>query len=276
MSGRIQERDLAPVHIYSIRTDVLCDTSGLLFDDMGLADGIQERCLAVVYMAHDADDGRPLLHGSLILLVLLQKLLDDVYLHLTLAEDIVLHGDILRVLVGNLLVHRNDSALQEQLLHDCGGLYLHLLRKFLDGYALRQDNHLDGFLCRFLFLLLGPDESAGLVPYCLVLFIDMVLLGALALLLAVGAPLFFLALLLHILARSFSSKALRFIISESSSLSRTASSVARATVKATVAPRTSARTAAIAHATASTRPAASLKAVLPVSLWSAILAAASS
>ena len=70
MPGRIQERDPAPVHIYSIRTNVLCDTTGFLVDDMGLPDGIQKRGLAVVYMAHDTDDGRSLHQGSLVFLIL--------------------------------------------------------------------------------------------------------------------------------------------------------------------------------------------------------------
>ena len=39
---KIQEGDFSAVHVYSIRTNVLCDTSRFLVDDICLPDGIQK------------------------------------------------------------------------------------------------------------------------------------------------------------------------------------------------------------------------------------------
>lgn len=104
----------------------------------------------------------------------------------------------------------------------------------------------------------------------------MILPGSLSLLLAVCTPLFFLALLFHILCRSLSRKSLaRFIISVSGSRSSIAAAVTRTAIEITVSTRTSARTPAITLTAAKARPAISLKSVLSISLRSAILSAAS-
>ena len=255
---------------------MLGDAACLLVDHIGLSDGVQQGGLAVVHVAHDTDHRRPLHQSGLILLALLQQLLDHVDLDLPLAENLIFHSDILRFLVGDLLIHGNDLSFQEKLLHDGCRLQLHLVRQILDGDHVGKGDHFDDF-CGFLFLLFRPDEPARLVLQRLVFFINMILFGALTLLQGVCPPLFFLPLLLHILCRSLSAEAFRgFIISESGSLPSIASAVARTAIEITVAARAAARTTAITLTAFIARPAASLISVLAIARRPAALTAAAS
>ena len=54
--GGIQEGDEAVVDLDLICTDGLSDAAGLACGDVGLADSVQDTGLAVVNVAHDADD----------------------------------------------------------------------------------------------------------------------------------------------------------------------------------------------------------------------------
>ena len=113
MSRCIQERDFASLYGYRVSADMLCDAAGFPVRHMGLSDGVQKRCLTVVHMAHDTDHRRSLLQRGGIFLILLQQFLDHVHLHFPLAENIVFHGKIFRVFVGNLLVYRHNLSFQE-------------------------------------------------------------------------------------------------------------------------------------------------------------------
>ena len=58
VAGRIQKRQLcAAFGCHLIRADMLGNAAGLARDNRRFTDGIQERCFAVVNMAHDRDDG---------------------------------------------------------------------------------------------------------------------------------------------------------------------------------------------------------------------------
>ncbi len=57
MARRIQEGDGPAVHLHLIGADVLGNAAGLAGGDRGVADGIQQRGLAVVDVAHDHDHG---------------------------------------------------------------------------------------------------------------------------------------------------------------------------------------------------------------------------
>ena len=122
VSGSIQESDLTVSHIYSISTDVLGDTAGLTIGYIGLTDGIQQGSLTMVNVTHNTDYGRSLHQIFLFLFVFLQQFFDDIDLDLFFTENIILHGDVLCVLIRDLLVHGYDLALQEQLLDDDCGL----------------------------------------------------------------------------------------------------------------------------------------------------------
>ena len=59
MAGRVDEGDLlASRSGHLIGADVLGDAAGLARDDVGVADRVEQRGLAVVDVAHDGDDRR--------------------------------------------------------------------------------------------------------------------------------------------------------------------------------------------------------------------------
>ena len=71
VSRCIQEGNLLPVHLYHIGADMLCDSSGLSVDHIGVTDCIQKRGFSVVYVTHDTDYRRTLLHLAFVFFVLL-------------------------------------------------------------------------------------------------------------------------------------------------------------------------------------------------------------
>ena len=59
VARRVDEGDLLPVRRrHLVGADVLRDAAGLARRHVGLADGVEQRRLAVVDVAHDGDDGR--------------------------------------------------------------------------------------------------------------------------------------------------------------------------------------------------------------------------
>ena len=82
----VQEGDEVVPHLDLISADGLGDAAGLARGDVGLADGVQDAGLAVVDVAHDADDRRTCHQIGLVVLLLdEQPLLDgdvDLVLHL--------------------------------------------------------------------------------------------------------------------------------------------------------------------------------------------------
>ena len=68
MTRSIEEGNLPSVVEYHVVcTDVLCDTSGLTGDHIGLSDIVEERSLAMVDVSHHRDDRRPCHEVSLVL-----------------------------------------------------------------------------------------------------------------------------------------------------------------------------------------------------------------
>ena len=63
VAGRIDEDDLAAVLLHVIGADVLRDAAGFLAGHVGYADGVEQRGLAVIDVAHDGDHGRALAPG---------------------------------------------------------------------------------------------------------------------------------------------------------------------------------------------------------------------
>ena len=102
MSGRIQEGNLPAVHINRVSTDRLRDSAGLLLRHSGVADVVQNGGLAVVNMTHDADNRRTGNKALFLVFIFLQKLLNDIDLFFLLAEDIIVSGNVLRLLIGHL------------------------------------------------------------------------------------------------------------------------------------------------------------------------------
>ena len=132
----------------------------------------------MVNVTHNADNRRSSLQILFLLLILLQKLLDHIYLDLLLTDNIIINGNVLSFLVGDLCINSHNLSLQEQLLDDHRRLQLHLIRQILNRKGFRQGDHLDLFLRLFL-LFLRLDKSAGfvLILQCsFVLFVHEVLL----------------------------------------------------------------------------------------------------
>ncbi len=62
MAGRVDEGDLLAVLLDLVGTDVLRDAACLAGNHVGVADGVEQRRLAVVDVTHDRHDRRPRLH----------------------------------------------------------------------------------------------------------------------------------------------------------------------------------------------------------------------
>src|SRR5437588_158018 len=61
VAGRIDEDDLAVLHLHLVCADVLRNSAGLAARHVGFANRVQQRSLAVIHVAHDRDHGRALL-----------------------------------------------------------------------------------------------------------------------------------------------------------------------------------------------------------------------
>ena len=117
----------------------------------------------MVHMPHNTDYRRSFHQGAFILLVLLQQFLDHIDFDLPLTENIIFHGNILRILIGDLLIYGHDLPFQEKLFHNNGGLKLHFVCQILDGDHLRKNDYLDSLLCNLFLLLFRPDKASGSV-----------------------------------------------------------------------------------------------------------------
>ena len=63
VTGGVDEDDLLAIHVHLVSADVLRDAAGFASRDIGFADGVEQRGLAVIDVAHDGDHGRALLTG---------------------------------------------------------------------------------------------------------------------------------------------------------------------------------------------------------------------
>ena len=133
VAGGVDEGDLAIADAHDRGADVLGDAAGLALGDAGVADGVEQRRLAVVDVAHDGDDGRTRLE------VLIAIVVDDGELLFRghdahLAAHVV--GDELDELVGHGLREREHLAEHEQALDDVVGLHAEQLGELGHGGTL--------------------------------------------------------------------------------------------------------------------------------------------
>ena len=134
VARRVEEGDRLVAVVDLVGADVLGDAAGLARDDLGLADGVEQRRLAVVDVAHDRDDRRALdevLGGVLELGLLVDVVgrVDD----LDLLVELV--GEDLDRVVGQRLGERRHLAQLHQLLDDLGDRDAEVLGDVLDGRA---------------------------------------------------------------------------------------------------------------------------------------------
>ena len=132
-------------------TDCLCNTAALTVGYMCMTDSIQKRSLAVIDMAHHADNRRTRFQILRIVLDILQKLFGCSNLYFLLTENIVINGNLLRRLKIDLVVDGEHLALHKQFFDNLCRLNLHLVRQFLQRQRFRNDNALD-FFCLRLYL----------------------------------------------------------------------------------------------------------------------------
>ncbi len=181
MARRIDKCDLLALDIDDIRTDPLRNAAGLTCRHIGLTDCIEDRSLAVVDVSHNADNRRTRNHIRFVLFFFLEHLFDCIDLDLMFAENIVVNGDLFRLIVGNLRIERVHLAGKEKLLDQLVGRHFHLLCQFADGELIRQRNRGDLLLlhrrflrCRFFMLLMIVfiiSDLSLLIPVIVILLV---------------------------------------------------------------------------------------------------------
>ena len=134
VTGGVDEDDLAALHLHLVGADVLGDAAGFAAGHVGFADGVEQRGLTVIDVAHDGD------HGS----ARYQILGVLGFLHRLHGFDFVADGggggaEIARHFGGELgierLVDGHEDAAVHQLLHHQVGLHVELFGKLLDRDA---------------------------------------------------------------------------------------------------------------------------------------------
>ncbi len=127
----IDEDDLAPVLFDLIGADVLRNAAGLFVGDMGLPDGVEQRRLAMVHVAHDGDHGRAL-HLVLFLLCRFDVLHRFYFETYSRGRSAKLARDIGSELCVQGLIDRGEDVAIHKLLDDQAGFYVQLFGKFFD------------------------------------------------------------------------------------------------------------------------------------------------
>src|SRR4051812_36099518 len=134
VAGRVEEGDDLVADVDLVGADVLGDAAGLACDDVGLAHGVEQRCLAVVDVAHDRDHRRAL--DEVVGGVLELRLLVDVVGRVDDLDLLVeLVGEDLDRVVGQRLGQRGHLAQLHQLLDHLGDRHAEVLRDVLDRRA---------------------------------------------------------------------------------------------------------------------------------------------
>ncbi len=136
VARRVDERDQALRRLHLVGADVLRDAAGLARRDLGAADVVEQRGLAVVDVAHDGHDRRPRQRLELAALRL-DLVLEHVFLvaHRRVAE--FLDHQLRGVLVDGLVDGGHHAHLHHRL-DDLVGLDGHAVRELADRDRLGQ------------------------------------------------------------------------------------------------------------------------------------------
>ena len=137
MARRIKEDDLLALTDDLIGTDVLGDAARLMRADGSVANGIEQRGLAVIDVPHDGDDRRAILERLRVVLDLRDQRRVDIR-----RQFLRRHAELCRdegcCIVVDLLIDARHDAHQHELLDDVRRRVAHLGREILDGNRLRQ------------------------------------------------------------------------------------------------------------------------------------------
>ena len=141
VAGRVDEGHLAAGgHGHLVGADVLRDAAGLARRDVGRADGVEQRRLAVIDVAHDGDHGRTRLERTLVGLGGADQALFDVGFRHALGRVAELaHDQFRRVGIDHVVDLVHGSLRHEELDHVHGTLG-HAVREFLDRDHLGDDH----------------------------------------------------------------------------------------------------------------------------------------
>jgi len=120
VSRSIQEHDATTALLHDIGADALCDSPSLPRRHLRLPDGIEQRRLAVVDVAHDRDHGRPRLEALRRLAIEAEQL--------GAGRDLDLRRLAFADLLGDRRVHRHRARLDAKAVgDDRGGVEVDLL-----------------------------------------------------------------------------------------------------------------------------------------------------
>ena len=130
VTGSIDESYRAAIGLDRVRADVLRDAAEFLLGDLGVADRVEQRGLAVIDVAHHGDHRRPRdqLARDLLGLGLLDRRFDVEGDVLDAVAELI--GDQRRGIDVEDLVERRHHAEVHQLLDDLAGLDPHVARQF--------------------------------------------------------------------------------------------------------------------------------------------------
>ena len=126
-----------------VGADVLGDAAGLAGDDVGRADLVEQRRLAVVDVAHHGDHRRPRLLVLVVVGVVEQRLELDLFLLAGLDEEDLgadLEGEQLHLVVRQRHRRRDHLAVVEQEADDVGRRAVELGAELLGGDAALDDD----------------------------------------------------------------------------------------------------------------------------------------
>ena len=133
VARRVDEGDFrARRRRHLIGADVLGDAARFAGDDIGGADRVEKRSLAVIDVTHDGDDRRPRLHMRRVV-GRVEQAFDDVGFRDALDRVAQFLGDQLRGVGIDRIVDRRHLALFHQEPDDVDGALGHAVRELLDG-----------------------------------------------------------------------------------------------------------------------------------------------
>ena len=150
MARRVDEGDLLAVALDLIGADVLGDAARFAGDDVGLADGVEQRGLAVVDVAHDGHHRRPRQRIGVGILGFGEEAFLDV--RFGDAADGVAHllGDELGQVGVDDVVDLEQLALLHEEPDHVGAAFRHAVGELLHGDRLGDDDLADDLLARAL------------------------------------------------------------------------------------------------------------------------------
>ena len=139
VTGRVEEHHVAVVHLHRVGADVLRDAAGLALGDAGRADRVEQRCLAVIDVAHDRDHGRArdAVLGVDVLGLDLNELLFEA-LHLHVGAEVA--GDHRCRLVVERAVDGHHHAPLHEFLEDVLGLDVQLRGEIGNSHTFSKRN----------------------------------------------------------------------------------------------------------------------------------------